>query len=68
MSYCNRILTAMKQQCIYRPCDLQGATGLPTGEIKKTLDVMAKGGVVETIRGDGYRRKKLYQTKQKSLF
>lgn len=68
MSYANRVLTAMKTNVFYRPCDLAGDTKLETSEVKKILDMLTRGGLVDSEEGHGYKRKKIYKTRQRSLF
>lgn len=68
MSYINRILTAMRPQCIYRPTDLAVVTHLEVGEVAKILKMLESGGLVECIRSDEYRRKRMYKTRQEDLF
>lgn len=69
MSIANSILCAMKMNVFYRPCDIViVGKNISTSEKKKILDMLARGGLIESVVGDGYRRKKLYKTKQQSLF
>lgn len=68
MSIQQRILTAMRANCIYRPCDLAAELNMDTGEVGKILKMFERGGLVEVVKGDEYRRKRMYQTRQKDLF
>lgn len=62
------IYCAMKIGVYYRPCDIALLGRNPSNsEKRKILDMLVKAGLVECIDDDGYRRKKLYKTKQKSL-
>lgn len=45
MSYTHDILTAMRENCIYRPCDLAAVTHLPTDEVRRVLNMLDRGGV-----------------------
>ena len=67
MSHSSRILQAMKPGCVYRPVDLSHL-GIDPGTVATLLKALHQGGVVELIEDDGYRRKKMYKTKQKDLF
>jgi len=64
----NRILTAMEPDCIYRPCDLSEIAGFSLDETRRLLKKLAAGMMVETIKTDEFKRKTLYQTKQRPLF
>lgn len=68
MSYVDKILTAMHPKCIYRPCDLAVTLHMESGEVGKILKMLERGGMVEAISTTEYKRKKIYQTKQKRLF
>jgi len=67
MDNINKVLTAMEPACIYRPCDLVGVAGLSLDEIRRILKKLANGMIVETIKTGEYRRKVLYQSKQRKL-
>jgi len=68
MSYINTIMTAMRPKCVYRPADLAESTHIPVKDVSRCLKMLEKGGMVESTNTEEYRRKKLYTTKQKSLF
>lgn len=68
MATASDVITAMKIGCIYRICDLAAQIpGASTDEVKRVINMLEKGGMVEGIMGDGYRRKKLYTTRQQCL-
>ncbi len=67
MSHTSQILQAMKEGCIYRPCDL-GYLGIDVGTIASILKCLARGDLIEVIEGKEYRRKKMYKTKQRDIF
>ncbi|MES9841190.1 MAG: hypothetical protein ABW134_11610 [Candidatus Thiodiazotropha endolucinida] len=67
MSLSHQILTSMHPKIIYRACDIAAANHMTAGEAGKILKLLVQGGMVDEIQGDGYRRKRLYQTKQKRL-
>jgi len=64
----NKVLTAMQPMCIYRYCDLAMDADLSTDEVRRVLKALARGMMVEVIETDEYRRKAMYQTKQRPLF
>ena len=66
--YAHRVLTFMREGIWYRPCDIAKTIGIDVGEVSKTLRLLSNGGLVDAEEGHGYRRKKVYKTKQKSLF
>ena len=68
MSYTDKILQAMHYKCVYRPCDLAASTHISTQDVSRCLKMLEHGGMVESVRTEEYRRKKLYTTKQKRLF
>lgn len=68
MNLANAIIGAMKMNVYYRPCDISlVGKKVSNTEKKRVLDMLARGGIVEAVDGDGYRRKKLYMTKQPKL-
>jgi len=72
MATASDILTRMKIGCIYRVCDIAATIpGKPspnkTEEVRRVMRLMVGGGLVEELPGDGYRRKKLYTTRQQCL-
>ena len=67
MSAIHTINTAMRDGCVYRVCDLAVMTQLDADTVRQALKLMVKGGVAEELPGDGYKRKKLYQTRQRQL-
>lgn len=67
MANAKQVFQTMKPGCIYRVCDLAAMLQEPTDSVRRMLNVFAMGGVVEELPGDGYRRKKLYTTRQRNL-
>ena len=67
MSIAQSIFQAMRDGCIYRPCDIAAQLKMDSGEVSKILRMFEKGGLVEVVKTDEYRRKRMYKTPQKSL-
>ena len=65
--YANRVLTFMREGVWYRPCDIAQTIGIDVGAVSKTLNMLTNGGLVDAVEGHGYRRKKVYKTKQPRL-
>lgn len=68
MSYADRVMAEMRLDCVYRACDLSAMTGIQVREVSRVLKMLERAGLVEGIKGDGYRRKRLYKTRQRELF
>ncbi len=68
MSYAHRILTQMRAGCIYRPCDISAMTNIDRDTVSRILKMLARGGLVDEIRGNEYRRKRMYSTRQNDFF
>ena len=68
MSYTKKILSSMKVGCVYRVCDLAALNNEPDDEIRRVMKLLHKGDLVEEIKTNEYRRKRLYKTKQQDLF
>lgn len=67
MSHVNQTLHAMRYGCIYRACDIVAITRISNHDVNRVMRTLAQGGLVETLPGDGYRRKRLYKTKQREM-
>lgn len=68
MNLANAIISSMRMNVYYRACDIEiVGKNISTQEKKHVLDMLVRGGIVEAVNGDGYRRKKLYQTRQPRL-
>lgn len=66
MSHTNRILQAMKDGVYYRPEDLD-YLGIQRSTVAQILKHLAFGELVEE-HDEGFRKRKVYKTKQKDLF
>ena len=66
MSHISKILQAMKQGVFYRPEDLY-YLGISPGQIRSILKHLADGNLID-CEDEGYRKRKVYKTKQKDLF
>lgn len=67
MSHTSRILQEMKEGCVYRAEDLDHL-GIQRGTVSLILKHLTYGDLVELIEDKGYRKRKIYKTKQKDLF
>ena len=56
----------MKSDVWYRPQDL-GHLGIDPETVRTILKQLHKGNIIE-CEDDGYRKRKVYKTKQKDLF
>lgn len=68
MGRVNQVLAAMRPDCVYRVCDIATICHIDTDEARRIINLLEKGGMVETESTDEYRRKKLVKTKQNDLF
>lgn len=68
MSIADAVFQAMRGNCIYRPCDIAAMCQITTSEAGKILKMLERGGVIDLVRGEEYRRKRMYTTRQKGLF
>lgn len=68
MGNVSKVLACMHPLCIYRPSDLSQVSGLPTEEVRRVLNHLCNGMIVEATITNEYGRKVLYQTKQEMLF
>lgn len=66
MSHTSRILSAMKDGCFYRPEDFD-YLGIQRSTVADLLKHLAFGDLV-ICEDEGYRKRKVYKTKQKDLF
>jgi len=66
MSHTSRILQAMKDGCFYRPEDLD-YLGIQRSTVAQLLKHLAFGELVDE-HDEGFRKRKVYKTKQKDLF
>jgi predicted transcriptional regulator len=66
MSHASKILQNMKANVYYRPEDLYHL-GIQPKQVAEVLKHLVAGGVVD-CEDEGYRKRKVYKTKQKDLF
>lgn len=66
MSHTSRILQAMKDGVYYRPEDLD-YLGIQRSTVAQVLKHLAFGDLVDE-EDEGFRKRKVYKTKQKDLF
>jgi hypothetical protein len=66
MSHTSRILQAMKDGCLYRSEDLD-YLGIQRSTVAQILEHLTFGELVEK-HDEGFRKRKVYKTKQKDLF
>jgi len=67
MSYIARVLQAMNYELEYSPGDIAVITHLQEQDAAKCLHELAKGGMVECVCMDRYRKNRKYKTKQQQL-
>lgn len=67
MSYSRTILTAMKADKQYSPVELSCMTGISEDSTQQVLNTLVKGGVIEYVSKDRFRKNKKYKTKQRDL-
>lgn len=66
MATASDVLTRMKINCYYRVCDIAAQLrGSSIEDVRRILKLLEKGGLIEVVNDDGYRRKKIYTTKQR---
>lgn len=67
MSYVTRVMTAMREGREYSPGDIAAITHLTERDAGQCLHQLCKGGVIECVAQDRYRKNRKYKTRQKGL-
>lgn len=62
------VLKSMRPMCIYRPVDLIKLLPISESAVRASLKRLARGMVVDVINDNEKGRKRMYQTKQETLF
>lgn len=67
MALIDTVLTALRPGVFYRPCDVAALCHIDTDDAGKILHMLERGGLIEGEEGGGYRRKRIYKTRQHRL-
>ena len=67
MALIDIVLTSLRPDVFYRPCDVAAQLHIDTDDAGKILHMLERGGLIEGEDGGGYRRKRIYKTKQRRL-
>lgn len=68
MSYADKIIQSMNFDVEYDPSTVAAVTHLPVDIAGSVLHQLAKGGVVECVRQDRYRKNRKYKSRQRQMF
>lgn len=67
MSYTSRIFQAMNHGQLYDPPTLSAITHIDEKDVGQVLHELVKGGVIECVNHERFRKNRKYSTKQKRL-
>lgn len=67
MTDASAVLTAMKFDREYRLDDIAAVTNLSKDRVRVVLNLAVKGGVVEAIPSEKFKRNRVYKSKQRDF-
>lgn len=68
MSYADKIIQSMNFDIEYDSATVSAVTHLPVEAVEPVLHQLAKGGVVECVSHDRFRKNHKYKSRQRPLF